>query len=89
MPTNPLVNQLQSVLGIVFYMTMPPLVGAVAVGLLVGVLQAATQIQDQSIPQTFKLIVVLAVVTFAGSLLAVPLVRQTVYLLDNFSLMTR
>lgn len=89
MPTNPLVNQLQSMLGIVFYMTMPPLVGAVVVGLLVGVLQAATQIQDQSIPQTFKLIVVLAVVTFAGSLLAVPLVRQTVYLLDNFSLMTR
>ncbi|WP_024518693.1 flagellar biosynthetic protein FliQ [Bradyrhizobium sp. Tv2a-2] len=89
MVQNPLVNQLHSILGIVLYMTLPPLVGAVAVGLFIGVVQAATQIQDQSLPLTFKLIIVLAILTFAGPLLTAPLVRETIYLLDNFSLMTR
>jgi type III secretion protein S len=89
MEQNALVTQLHAMLGIVLYMTLPPLVGAVAVGLLIGILQATTQIQDQSLPQTFKLIVVLAIVTIAGPLLAAPLVRQTVYLLDNFALMAR
>jgi type III secretion protein S len=89
MEQNALVSQLHSILSIVFYMTLAPLVGAVVVGLLIGVLQAATQIQDQSIPLTFKLIVVLAIVAFAGPLLTAPLVQETIYLLDNFSVMTR
>jgi type III secretion protein S len=89
MEPSPLVSQLHATLSIVLYMTLPPLVGAVAVGLLIGILQAATQIQDQSLPLTFKLIAVLAILTSAGPLLVVPLVRQTIYLLDNFALLTR
>jgi type III secretion protein S len=89
MEQNPLVNELHSILGIVLYMTLPPLIGAVAVGMFIGLMQAVTQIQDQTMPLTFKLIVVLAVLTFAGPLISAPLVRETIYLLDNFSLMTR
>jgi type III secretory pathway component EscS len=38
--------------------TAPALLAAVAVGILVGVLQSVTQIQDQSIGYVFKLAVV-------------------------------
>jgi type III secretion protein S len=89
MEQNALVGQLHSMLGIVLYMALPPLIGAVAVGLIVGVLQAVTQIQDQSLPLTFKLIAVMAIVAVAGPPLAVPLLRETVFLLDNMAVMTR
>jgi type III secretion protein S len=85
---NPLVNHLQSILRIVMVMTLPPLGGAVVVGLVIGVVQAVTQIQDQSIPLTFKLIVVLVAVAFGGSSLVAPLLQETIYLLDNFAAMT-
>lgn len=85
---NPLVNYLQSILRIVMVMTLPPLGGAVVVGLVIGVVQAVTQIQDQSIPLTFKLIVVLVAVAFGGSSLVAPLLQETIYLLDNFAAMT-
>ena len=84
-----LIGQLQSMLGIVLVMALPPLLGAMAVGLVVGILQAVTQIQDQSLPVAFKLLVVLVILVLAGPLLGVPLVRQSTTLFDGFPAMTR
>jgi len=84
-----LIAQLQSMLGIVLVMCLPPLLGAMAVGLIVGVLQAVTQVQDQSLPIAFKLLVVIAILALAGPLLVVPLVRSSSQLLDSFPAMTR
>jgi type III secretion protein S len=89
MNQDALVEQLHSMLGIVLYMSLPPLIAAVAIGLLVGVLQAVTQIQDQSLPLTFKLLMVIAVIALAGPLLTVPLLREATTVFDNFPLMTR
>ncbi|MBB3175272.1 type III secretion protein S [Endobacter medicaginis] len=89
MQQDALVEQLHSMLGIVLYMSLPPLVAAVVVGLVIGVLQAVTQIQDQSMPLTFKLLAVIAVVAFGGAMLTVPLLREAVTVFDNFPLMTR
>ncbi len=89
MEQDALVDQLHSMLGIVLYMALPPLVAAVVVGLLVGVMQAVTQIQDQSLPLAFKLLVVMAILALAGPLLTVPLVREATAVFDNFPLMTR
>jgi len=89
MQQEALVNQLHTMLGIVLYMALPPLVAAVAIGLLVGILQAVTQIQDQSLPLAFKLLVVIAVLALAGPMLTVPLVREATAVFDNFPLMTR
>ena len=89
MEQEALVDQLHTMLGIVLYMALPPLVAAVAIGLLVGILQAVTQVQDQSLPLAFKLLVVIAVLALAGPLLAVPLVREATAVFDNFPLMTR
>lgn len=89
MQQEALVDQLHTMLGIVLYMALPPLVAAVAIGLLVGILQAVTQIQDQSLPLAFKLLIVIAVLALAGPLLTVPLVREATSVFDNFPLMTR
>ena len=40
MQQDALVEQLHSMLGIVLYMSLPPLIAAVVVGLVIGVLQA-------------------------------------------------
>jgi len=84
-----LVEQLQSMLGIVLVMVLPPLGAAMLVGLVVGVLQAVTQVQDQSLPIAFKLLAVIAVLALAGPLLVVPLVGLSGQLFDSFPAMTR
>lgn len=89
MEQEALVNQLHTMLGIVLYMALPPLVAAVGIGLVVGILQAVTQVQDQSLPLAFKLLIVIAVLALAGPLLTVPLVREATAVFDNFPLMTR
>ena len=84
-----LIGQLQSTLGIVLLMALPPLLGAMAVGLVVGILQAVTQVQDQSLPVAAKLLAVIVILALAGPLLAVPLLRQSTQLFDGFTAMTR
>lgn len=44
----------------------PIIIAAAAVGLLIGILQAATQIQDQTIPSALKLIGVMVLLIFLG-----------------------
>jgi type III secretory pathway component EscS len=44
----------------------PVIIGAAAVGLIIGILQAATQIQDQTIPSTVKLIGVMVLLIVIG-----------------------
>lgn len=64
-----LLSALESALGLFVAMVLPPLGAALATGLLISVLQAATQIQDQTLPQGVKLIVVLSVfAALAGAL---------------------
>jgi type III secretion protein S len=84
-----LFDQFTTTLNIVLYMSLPPLVGAMVVGLTVGILQAVTQVQDQSLPVVFKLLTVIAVIAFAGPVLVMPLIQQSVQLFDSFPMLTR
>jgi type III secretion protein S len=84
-----LLSQLQATLELVLWMALPPLLAAMVIGLGVGILQAVTQVQDQSLPMTFKLLAVMLVLALGGPLLAAPLVRQTTMLFDNFSTLAR
>jgi type III secretion protein S len=74
---------------LVMYASIPVLVIAAGVGLLVGLLQAVTQIQDQSLPQTLKLVAVLVTVALLGPLLAEPLLHHAETILDQFPGLTR
>jgi type III secretion protein S len=86
---NALIDPFETTMSIVLYMSLPPLVSAMVVGLVVGILQAVTQVQDQSLPIVFKLLVVMAVILLGGPLLATPLVQQSVKLFDTFPVLTR
>lgn len=89
MEQSVLLGELHVILRIVLFMSLPPLIGAVGVGVTVGILQAVTQVQDQSMPLTFKLLTIIAILALAGPALCVPLVRETEILFNQFSVMTR
>lgn len=67
----------------------PVLAAAVVLGLVVGILQALTQIQDQTLPLAVKLIAILLVLVVFGPLLAGQIVTQASLVLDEFPVLTR
>jgi type III secretion protein S len=67
----------------------PPMIAAVAVGLLLAILQAATQIQDQSLPQLVKILVILGVLIVGGVPMSTPLFDYSRTLFASFHTMTR
>jgi flagellar biosynthetic protein FliQ len=66
---------------LVLLVSAPPLLASLAVGLIVGVLQAATQIQDQTLVFVPKLVAVVLVLVAVGPLLGAQLLRFTQALL--------
>jgi flagellar biosynthetic protein FliQ len=66
---------------LVLLLSAPPLLASVAVGLVMGVVQATTQIQDQTLAFVPKLVVVLLVLAAMGPVLGAQLVRFTSALL--------
>jgi type III secretion protein S len=89
MDHSALIHHLNTSLILVLYLSGPVLAVAASVGLIVGLLQAVTQVQDQSLPQTFKLISILLTVAIAGPLLGGSLVRETQQVFDQFPALTR
>jgi flagellar biosynthetic protein FliQ len=66
---------------LVLLLSAPPLLASMAVGLVVGVVQAATQIQDQTLGFVPKLVIVTLVLAAMGPVLGAQLVRFTEALL--------
>jgi flagellar biosynthetic protein FliQ len=66
---------------LVVLVSAPPLLASLAVGFLVGVIQAATQIQDQTLAFVPKLLVVTLVLIALGPVLGAQLLRFTQALL--------
>ena len=62
---------------LVLLLSAPPLLASMAVGLVTGVVQAATQIHDQALAFVPKLVVVLLVLAMMGPVLGAQLVRFT------------
>lgn len=71
-------------LTIFFIAVAVPLGAAIAAGLLIGVIQTVTQIQDQTLPSSVKLFVVIGVFAMMGSALLTPLIRFTRDMLSTF-----
>ncbi|ANF58749.1 EscS/YscS/HrcS family type III secretion system export apparatus protein [Halotalea alkalilenta] len=82
-------STMQSALWLVLLLSAPPLLVAIAIGLGVGLLQALTQIQDQTLPQGVKLAAVLLVLILVGPLLAGQVVSLADQVLDGFAVWTR
>jgi type III secretion protein S len=67
---------------------LPPLVAAVAAGLGIGIFQAATQIQNDSLPLAVKLLVVVAVIGLFSRVLSAPLIEYTDQIFADFPAIT-
>lgn len=66
-----------------------PLGIATLVGLLISILQAVTQIQDQTLSQTAKISVISVTLIIFGGTLVAPLMTSTAQLFDNFATIGR
>jgi flagellar biosynthetic protein FliQ len=62
---------------LVLLVSGPPLLASLVVGLVVGIVQAATQIQDQTLAFVPKLLVVMLMLIAMGPVLGAQLVRFT------------
>jgi type III secretion protein S len=82
-------HHLDTALTLVLWLSLPPLLIASGIGLLVGLIQAVTQIQDQTLPQSIKLIAVLISLILFGPILAQPLIQHTDQLFNDFPTITR
>ena len=60
---------------LVLLLSGPPLIASMVTGFVVGLLQAATQIQDQTLAFVPKLVVVMIVLVAMGPILGASLVR--------------
>ncbi|HET7314008.1 EscS/YscS/HrcS family type III secretion system export apparatus protein [Salinisphaera sp.] len=84
MSSDLFLSYLQSALTVVLIVSSAPLLVAIVVGLGIGLLQALTQIQDQALPQAFKLIGIMLVMILAGPLLAQPIVQLASQVFEHF-----
>jgi type III secretion protein S len=84
-----IVNQLYSLFMAGLILAAPPIFAAMVVGILLAIIQAATQIQDQSLPQLVKVIVISGVLIVLGVPLSIPLFEGTRALFASFHTMTR
>jgi type III secretion protein S len=67
----------------------PFLVTAILLGLVLGLVQAVTQIQDQTVPQLIKIVALFTMFLAFASWLAIPLYDQAVHLFTMFPYLVR
>jgi type III secretion protein S len=84
-----IVSQFQTMMQIVALVALPPLLVAMVIGLTVAILQSATQIQDQTLPLTVKVISVGLTLALFGVLLTRPLFEHSNRIFEEFPTLTR
>lgn len=87
-PTD-IVDLLQRSLLLTLLVVAPAALTAAAVGFVVAIIQATTQIQDQSISQSMKLIIVLALLLLIGSWMGRQIFKFADDLTRNFPMMVK
>ena len=70
-------------------LTLPPLFGALIVGISIGLFQAVTQIQDQTLPQIFKILTVFGILVVMAPVLIAPLISLTERVFTDFIQISR
>jgi len=73
---------------LVLILSMPPIAVASIVGLIVGLLQALTQIQEQTLAFAIKLVAVAIAIAATAGLLGNEMFHFTLTLFDTFPEMT-
>lgn len=87
--TNDVVSVTMEALWLVLLLSAPPIIAASAVGLLVAIVQAATQLQEQTLQYTLKFFAVVVTLFVTAGLLAGSLFTFTDTIFSNFAGMIR
>ncbi|MFP1721586.1 type III secretion system export apparatus subunit SctS [Lonsdalea quercina] len=72
-----MLNLFRQAMVLVVMLSAPPLVVAVIVGVLISLLQAVMQLQDQTLPFAIKLVAVGLVLAMTGRWIGVELIQLT------------
>jgi type III secretion protein S len=70
---------------LVMWLSLPAIVAATVVGLLVGLFQALTQIQDQTLPHGLKLVTVTIALLLTSYVLGTSLTQFTVEVFNSIA----
>ncbi len=89
MPAGDVIGLTIDSLWLVLILSAPPIVVASAVGLLVAVVQAATQIQEQTIQYTLKFFAIVVTLFITASLVGGALYRFSDRIFTDFPRMVR
>lgn len=69
---------------LVLILSAPPVLAALVTGLFVSIMQATTQVQEQTLTFVPKLVAIIMVLIVLGPLGVVQIMQYTKYLLDTF-----
>ncbi len=81
--------QITEAMILVMLLSMPPIVVASVVGIVVSLLQALTQIQEQTLSFGIKLIAVAITIAAMAGFLGAEMLNFTIGLFDDFPKLTR
>lgn len=88
MSPNEAVNLLTQAMTLVMLLSLPPILVASVVGIIVSLLQALTQVQEQTISFAVKLIAVALTIAAMAGLLGSEILTYTLNIFNNFPRMT-
>ena len=83
------VNLVSQAMLLVLTSSLPPIIVATAVGLLVALFQALTQIQDQTLPFAIKIMATFLVIVYAMNYVFGDLLNFTIIAFRDFPNMVR
>jgi type III secretion HrpO family protein len=78
-------QEVQTALVLILILSMPVVIVATVIGLSVGLVQALTQIQDQTLPHAIKLAAVTLTILAVGGVLSSRLLAFTVEVFDRIA----
>jgi type III secretion protein S len=81
-------QQITESMVLVMVLSLPPILVAAVVGIMVSLIQALTQVQEQTVSFAIKLIAVAVTIAAMSGLLGSELVNFATKLFDNFPSMT-
>jgi type III secretion protein S len=84
MPPNDVVQLAHQALWLVLVLSAPPIIVAAIVGLLIAIIQAATQIQEQTFQYAAKFFAIVVTLFMTASLLGGTLLQFTDRVLTDF-----
>lgn len=89
MYTTTVLDLTHNALMIAMLLSLPAAITAAVIGLLVGIAQAVTSIQDQSLAQSIKIVAVMVVLLLTGGWMGSELMTFGGDVFRNFPLMVR